>query len=86
MKLKLKQIDDEYRYMENLQKEKDEVIHSIEQQGMLTEDLKKILNRQNYKELKIYTVLINRKEKHVLLKLKERVGAFSKMVTSEEFR
>ena len=49
------------------------MIHSIEQQGMLTEDLKKILlNRQNYKELKIYTVLINRKRKHVLLKLKRK--------------
>ena len=71
--VEIKQIDDEYRYMENLQKRKDEVIHSIEQQGMLTEDLKKILlNRQNYKELKIYTVLINRKRKHVLLKLKEK--------------
>lgn len=71
--VEIKQIDDEYRYMENLQKRKDEVIHSIEQQGMLTEDLKKILlNRQNYKELKIYTVLINRKRKHVLLKLKRK--------------
>ena len=37
--VEIKQIDDEYRYMENLQK--DEVIHSIEQQGMLTEDLKR---------------------------------------------
>ena len=79
--VEIKQIDDEYRYMENLQKEKDEVIHSIdEQQGMLTEDLKKILlNRQNYKELKIYTVLINRKTRATEAK-KKRVGAFSKMV------
>lgn len=44
--VEIKQIDDEYRYMENLQKRKDEVIHSIEQQGMLTEDLKKDIIKQ----------------------------------------
>lgn len=37
----IKQIDDRYQYMENLQKRKEEIIHAIEQQGMLTDALKK---------------------------------------------
>ena len=43
--VEIKQIDDEYRYMENLQKRK-EVIHSIEQQGMLTDELKSDILKQ----------------------------------------
>lgn len=35
-----KQINDEYNYMLNLQKRKEEVIHNIDQQGLLTSDLK----------------------------------------------
>ena len=44
--VEIKQIDDEYRYMENLQKRKEEVIHSIEQQGMLTDELKSDILKQ----------------------------------------
>lgn len=38
--VEIKQINDEYNYMLNLQKRKEEVIHNIEQQGLLTSDLK----------------------------------------------
>lgn len=38
--VKIKQINDEYNYMLNLQKRKEEVIHNIDQQGLLTSDLK----------------------------------------------
>ncbi|KOR12373.1 hypothetical protein AMC75_09470 [Staphylococcus carnosus] len=38
--VEIKKIADEYHYMEQLQKRKEEVIHNIEQQGMLTDDLK----------------------------------------------
>lgn len=41
MKFKSKQISDEYQYVANLQKRKDEVIHNIEQQGLLTNELKR---------------------------------------------
>ncbi|MCS4487069.1 Tex family protein [Staphylococcus americanisciuri] len=36
----IKQIEDRYQYMENLQKRKQEIIHAIEQQGFLTDELK----------------------------------------------
>ncbi|WP_278926764.1 Tex family protein [Staphylococcus auricularis] len=39
--VEIKQINDEYQYMVNLQKRKEEVLHSIEEQGMLTDELKK---------------------------------------------
>lgn len=39
--VEIKQINDEYNYMLNLQKRKEEVIHNIEQQGLLTSELKK---------------------------------------------
>ncbi|MDU2974093.1 MAG: Tex family protein [Staphylococcus epidermidis] len=39
--VEIKQINDEYNYMLNLQKRKEEVIHNIDQQGLLTSDLKK---------------------------------------------
>ncbi len=38
--VEIKQINDEYNYMLNLQKRKEEVIHNIEQQGLLTSELK----------------------------------------------
>ena len=38
--VQIKQISDEYQYVANLQKRKDEVIHNIEQQGLLTNELK----------------------------------------------
>lgn len=38
--VEIKQINDEYNYMLNLQKRKEEVIHNIDQQGLLTSDLK----------------------------------------------
>ncbi|MGV3042816.1 Tex family protein [Staphylococcus rostri] len=37
----IKQIEDRYQYMENLQKRKEEIIHAIEQQGLLTPELKR---------------------------------------------
>ena len=37
--VEIKQINDEYNYMLNLQKRKEEVIHNIDQQGLLTSDL-----------------------------------------------
>ncbi|RRJ35730.1 RNA-binding transcriptional accessory protein, partial [Pseudomonas aeruginosa] len=42
----IKQISDEYQYMVNLQKRKEEVIHSIEQQGMLTNELQNDILKQ----------------------------------------
>ncbi|HEC2144967.1 TPA: RNA-binding transcriptional accessory protein [Staphylococcus delphini] len=44
--VEIKQIADEYQYMEQLQKRKDEVIHSIEQQGLLTDELRRDIQRQ----------------------------------------
>ncbi|REH96680.1 RNA-binding transcriptional accessory protein [Staphylococcus felis] len=44
--VEIKTIYDEYHYMENLQKRKDEVIQNIAQQGLLTEDLKKDILKQ----------------------------------------
>lgn len=45
--VQIKQIDDEYQYMVNLQKRKEEVIKNIEQQGLLTEELKNDILKQN---------------------------------------
>ena len=45
--VQIKQIDDEYQYMVNLQNVKKEVIKNIEQQGLLTEELKKDILKQN---------------------------------------
>ncbi|MFV8748037.1 Tex family protein [Staphylococcus epidermidis] len=39
--VEIKQINDEYNYMLNLQKRKEEVIHNIDQQGLLTSELKR---------------------------------------------
>ncbi|MDG0843906.1 RNA-binding transcriptional accessory protein [Staphylococcus equorum] len=44
--VEIKQIDDEYQYMVNLQKRKEEVIHNIEEQGLLTADLKSDILKQ----------------------------------------
>ncbi|WP_436855767.1 Tex family protein [Staphylococcus caeli] len=44
--VEIKQIDDEYQYMVNLQKRKEEVIHNIEEQGLLTADLKADILKQ----------------------------------------
>ncbi|MBI5975482.1 Tex family protein [Staphylococcus canis] len=44
--VEIKAISDSYQYMVNLQKRKDEVIHSIEQQGLLTQDLKSEILKQ----------------------------------------
>lgn len=44
--VEIKKIADEYHYMEQLQKRKDEVIHNIEQQGMLTDELKSDILKQ----------------------------------------
>ncbi|UBH12877.1 Tex family protein [Macrococcus armenti] len=44
--VEIKEIETEYRYMENLQKRKEDVIRSIEEQGMLTDELKKEIMEQ----------------------------------------
>lgn len=45
--VQIKQISDEYQYVANLQKRKDEVIHNIEQQGLLTNELKEAILKQS---------------------------------------
>lgn len=42
----IKAIEDEYRYLENLEKRKEEVIRLIDEQGLLTEDLKNDILKQ----------------------------------------
>ncbi|PPJ98717.1 RNA-binding transcriptional accessory protein, partial [Staphylococcus aureus] len=44
--VEIKEIETEYRYMENLQKRKEDVVRSIEEQGMLTDELKKEIMEQ----------------------------------------
>ncbi|MCO4357112.1 RNA-binding transcriptional accessory protein [Staphylococcus agnetis] len=44
--VEIKKIADEFNYLQNLQKRKDEVIHSIEQQGLLTETLQQDILKQ----------------------------------------
>lgn len=44
--VEIKKIADEYHYMEQLQKRKEEVLHSIEQQGLLDEALKADILKQ----------------------------------------
>ncbi len=44
--VQIKQISDEYQYVANLQKRKDEVIHNIEQQVLLTNELKEAILKQ----------------------------------------
>ncbi|UOB20263.1 Tex family protein [Macrococcus armenti] len=44
--VEIKEIETEYRYMENLQKRKEDVIRSIEEQGMLTDELKNEIMEQ----------------------------------------
>lgn len=44
--VQIKQISDEYQYVANLQKRKDKVIHNIEQQGLLTNELKEAILKQ----------------------------------------
>ncbi|WP_305778313.1 Tex-like N-terminal domain-containing protein, partial [Nosocomiicoccus sp. HMSC067E10] len=42
----IKQISDEYNYLEELEKRKEDVIRLIDEQGLLTEDLKNQILRQ----------------------------------------
>ncbi|BGE81946.1 Tex family protein [Staphylococcus petrasii] len=44
--VQIKQISDEYQYVANLQKRKEEVIHNIGQQGLLTDELKQDILKQ----------------------------------------
>ena len=61
--VQIKQISDEYQYVANLQKRKDEVIHNIEQQGLLTNELKKLfLNKPNCNVSRIFIDLLNKKK------------------------
>ena len=51
--VQIKQISDEYQYVAHLQKRKEEVIHNIEQQGLLTDELKQeILQKKKIKRVK----------------------------------
>ena len=52
-------------YIQNLEKRKEEVVRSIEEQGKLTEELKQI-KAQKLQEWKIYIVHINKKEEQRL--------------------
>ena len=44
--VEIKLINDEYQYMVNLLKRKEEVIHNIEEQGLLTNELKQDILKQ----------------------------------------
>lgn len=44
--VEIKKIADEYHYMEQLQKRKEEVLHNIEQQGLLDDQLKADILKQ----------------------------------------
>ncbi|WP_414076160.1 Tex-like N-terminal domain-containing protein [Staphylococcus pseudintermedius] len=65
--VEIKQIADEYHYMEQLQKRKDEVIHSIEQQGLLTDELRRVTfnSKQNCNVWKICIVPISKRKRPV---------------------
>lgn len=71
--VKIKQINDEYNYMLNLQKRKEEVIHNIDQQGLLTSDLKQdILTQTKLQRVEDLYRPYKQKRKHVQLRLKEK--------------
>ena len=73
--VEIKQISDEYQYMVNLQKRKEEVIHSIEQQGMLSDELKNdILKQTKLQRVEDLYRPYKQKKKHVLLAKKKRIG------------
>lgn len=70
--VQIKQISDEYQYVANLQKRKDEVIHNIEQQGLLTNELKEaILKQTKLQRVEDLIDLLN-KRKQEQLKLSEK--------------
>ena len=71
--VEIKQINDEYNYMLNLQKRKEEVIHNIDQQGLLTSDLKQdILTQTKLQRVEDLYRPYKQKRKHVQLKLKRK--------------
>ena len=59
----IKQIQDEFNYLKSLEERKEEVIRLISEKGLLTDVTKKryFSSRKNYKGLKIYIVLLKRK-------------------------
>ena len=69
--VQIKQISDEYQYVANLQKRKDEVIHNIEQQGLLTNELKAILKQTKLQRVEdLYRPFKQKKQEQ--LKLSEK--------------
>ncbi len=71
--VEIKQIDDEYQYMVNLQKRKEEVIHNIEDQGLLTLDLKNdILKQTKLQRVEDLYRPFKQKRKQELQKQKEK--------------
>ena len=72
--VEIKQIDDEYQYMVNLQKRKEEVINNINEQGLLTNELKQdILKQTKLQRVEDLYRPFKQKKKQELLKLKEKV-------------
>lgn len=69
--MQIKNIQDRYQYLENLQKRKEEIIENISNQGKLTEELRaEILAANVLQNLKTYIVLTNKRkeQKRPLLK------------------
>lgn len=67
--VEIKEIETEYRYMENLQKRKEDVVRSIEEQGMLTDELKKeIMEQTKLQRVEDLYRPFKQKKKHVLQK------------------
>ena len=70
--VQIKQISDEYQYVANLQKRKDEVIHNIEQQGLLTNELKEDILKQTKLQRVEDLIDLLKKRKQEQLKLSEK--------------
>lgn len=67
--VEIKEIETEYRYMENLQKRKEDVVRSIEEQGMLTDELKKeIMEQTKLQRVEDLYRPFKQRKRHVLQK------------------
>ena len=59
----LRQLNERLTYLRNLESRKEDVTRIIEEQGKLTEELKKNIARQKlFKKLKIFMLLINKRK------------------------
>lgn len=59
--VQIREIEERYNYLENLEKRKQEVLRLIDEQGKLTEELAKKSSKQSkYKKSKIYIVHISK--------------------------